>query len=301
MEIIYDMPEVRGILQKNVNLGKRSYLGCGGNADFLFIPEDMDDLVFFLRNISPDINIVVLGAMSNVLIRSGGIRGVVIILDQWFKKIFIEDNIVEVGAALCCSDLSNAAMDAEVGGFEFLIGFPGTIGGAIRMNAGCYGGNISDVLVEFEAVTKSGMVKWINARDINFAYRKSDISDDLIITRAWLKGMADVRYSVSKKTNEIMKRRRESQPSQKKSCGSTFKNPKDGEKKAWELIESAGCRGIKIGGAMVSEKHCNFLVNENDATPEEFEKLGELVQQKVFDNSGILLEWEVIRLGDSVF
>ncbi|MDR1334881.1 MAG: UDP-N-acetylmuramate dehydrogenase [Holosporaceae bacterium] len=301
MEAICSAPDIRGVFQKNVNLGEKSHLGIVGKVDFLFVPEDMDDLIFFLRNINPNINITVLGAMSNVLIRSGGIRGVAIILGQWFKKIFIEDNIVEVGAAVYCNDLSNVSMDAEVGGFEFLMGFPGTLGGAIRMNAGCYGSCIADILIEFEAVTKSGTVKWIDARNVNFSYRKSDISDDLIITRAWLKGIVDARYSIPKKTNEIMKRRREGQPTQKRSCGSTFKNPENIEKKAWELIDAAGCRGMKIGGAMVSEKHCNFLINENNATPEEFEKLGELVRQKVFENSGIQLEWEIIRLGDSAF
>lgn len=294
--IINSLPLVRGQLQEKVNLSKKSWFGAGGQAEVLFIPEDMDDLLYFLRNVPEEINITILGAISNVLIRNGGIKGVVIMLGNWFKKIFVEENILEVGASVNCSKLSTAAMDAELGGLEFLMGLPGTIGGAIKMNAGCYGSEISDVLIELEAVSTSGNIKWFTKNDLKFEYRKSSIPDNLIITRAWFKGTSNVNYSIIKKTNSIIEKRKGSQPLNKRSCGSTFKNPIG--KKAWELINNAGCRGMKIGGAAISEKHCNFIINEDNATPDDIENLGEKIIQKVYENCGVKLEWEVIRLGN---
>lgn len=294
--IINSLPLVRGQLQEKVNLSKKSWFGVGGQAEVLFIPEDMDDLLYFLRNVPEEINITILGAISNVLIRNGGIKGVVIMLGNWFKKIFVEENILEVGASVNCSKLSTAAMDAELGGLEFLMGLPGTIGGAIKMNAGCYGSEISDVLIELEAVSTSGNIKWFTKNDLKFEYRKSSIPNNLIITRAWFKGTSNVNYSIIKKTNSIIEKRKGSQPLNKRSCGSTFKNPIG--KKAWELINNAGCRGMKIGGAAISEKHCNFIINEDNATPDDIENLGEKIIQKVYENCGVKLEWEVIRLGN---
>ncbi|MDR3179781.1 MAG: UDP-N-acetylmuramate dehydrogenase [Holosporaceae bacterium] len=293
-----DFPPVRGVLQEKANLAKKSRFGVGGPAEVLFIPEDMDDLQLFLDNTPPKFPITVLGAMSNVLIRSGGIGGVVIMLGNWFKKTFVEDGILEVGAAVSCSELSTIATDSDLGGFEFLMGLPGSVGGALKMNAGCYDSEISDVLVEFEAVAKNGQIKWFKANELNFRYRDSGIPDDLIITRIWFRGSQNVNYIISKKIHEIMKKRLDSQPLDKKSCGSTFKNPKG--KKAWELIHAAGCRGMKLGGAVVSEKHCNFIINTGNATPEDIENLGLKVIDRVRQTSGIVLEWEIIRLGSSV-
>ncbi len=296
MSVFNKFPPVRGVLQEKVSLGKKARFGVGGIADVLFVPEDMDDLILFLRNIPADEKITVLGAMSNVLIRDGGIRGTVIILGDWFKKVFVEDSILEVGAGVQCSKLSTIAMDHELGGFEFLMGLPGTVGGAIKMNAGCFGSEISKVLFECEAVTSKGQIKWLKSNDIKFGYRTSGISDDLIITRAWFKGATNVKYSIPKRVKEIVEKRRESQPIEKKSCGSTFKNPEN--KKAWELIEAAGCRGMRLGGAMVSEKHCNFLINESGATAEEIENLGEKIIKQVAEKTGVQLEWEIIRIGE---
>ena len=296
MSIIDSLPLVRGQLLIKANLSKKSWFGVGGPAEVLFIPEDMHDLVCFLRNVPEEIDITILGAISNVLIRSGGIEGVVIILGDWFKKVYVEGNIIEVGAGVNCSHLSTVAMDSELGGLEFLMGLPGTVGGAIKMNAGCYGSEISDILVELEAVSTSGNVKWFTKNDLKFEYRKSSITDDLIITRAWFKGVVHANYSIAKKTNSIIEKRKESQPLNKRTCGSTFKNPSG--KKAWELIDSAGCRGMRMGGAIVSEKHCNFIVNEDNATADDIENLGEKIMQKVYEHSGIQLEWEVIRLGN---
>jgi UDP-N-acetylmuramate dehydrogenase len=286
---------VKGALQESVNLGEKSFFGVGGAAEILFTPLDMEDLVFSLRNFPPNTPLTILGAMSNVLIRSGGIRGIVIMLGESFSKIFVDDNILEVGTAANCSKLSTTALNHEIGGFEFLIGIPGTIGGAIKMNAGCYGSEISDLLIECEGVDFSGQIRWFRATDIDFNYRTSRIPDDLIITRAWFRGTPSINYSVSKKINEITGKRKESQPLHRRSCGSAFKNPKD--QKAWELIKAAGCSGLKVGGAMISEKHCNFIINEDNATAENIEDLGELVIQKVLENSGVRLEWEIVRLG----
>jgi UDP-N-acetylmuramate dehydrogenase len=294
--VLASLPQVRGLLQERVSLGKRCWFGTGGLAEILFIPEDMDDLIGFLRNIRDDTKITVLGAMSNVLIRSSGIRGIVIILGDWFKKIFVENDILEVGAAVHCGELSAAATDRELGGLEFLIGIPGTIGGAVKMNAGCHGSEIANALIECEIVTLSGQIKWLKASDMGFGYRTSGISDELIVTRAWFRGIPNIDYSIDRKIKQLLSKRSSNQPTNIKTCGSTFKNPKG--KNAWELIEAAGCRGMRFGGAAISDKHCNFIVNENNATPEDIETLGEKVIEKVFENSGIRLEWEIIRLGD---
>lgn len=293
--IVDSLPIVRGVLHENYPLSKKSWFGVGGSAEALFIPEDIDDLVYFLRNVPDEIPITILGAISNVLIRDGGIPGVVILLGDSFKKIYVEDDILEVGAGVNCTRLSTFAMDAELGGLEFLMGLPGTVGGALKMNAGCYGSEISDFLVEFEGVTTSGQIKWFTKKDIKFAYRKSSIPDDLIITRAWFKCGLHVDYSIPKKVNSIIEKRKSSQPVNKRSCGSTFKNPQG--KKAWELIEKSGCHKMRVGGASVSDKHCNFIINDANATANDIETLGEKIVQKVFETSNIKLEWEIIRLG----
>jgi UDP-N-acetylmuramate dehydrogenase len=295
MSVIGKFPSVKGVLRENADIGKKSFFGVGGVAEILFIPEDMNDLILFLKNMPEDLPITVLGSMSNVLIRSGGIRGVVIMLGSFFNRIFVEDKVVEVGSAVSCGKLSSVAMNHELGGFEFLMGIPGTVGGAIKMNAGCYGSSIGDILVEFEGVNLAGQIKWFKSSDIGFKYRNSGLPKDLIVTRAWLRSEKEANYSISRKMNDIVAKRSISQPLNQRSCGCAFKNPEG--QKAWELIDAAGCRGMKLGGAVVSQKHCNFIVNEGDATPENIEELGELVIQKVFENSGIRLEWEIIRLG----
>ncbi len=295
MSIIERMPKVNGKLQANAPLGKRSHFGVGGVAEVLFEPLDMDDLVFFLRRIPKDIPVVPLGAMSNVLIRESGIDGVVVVLGDWFKKVYVEDGVLEVGAGVPCSKLSTVAMDYELGGLEFLMGLPGTIGGAIKMNAGCFGSEISNVLIECEGITTSGKVEWFKAKDIGATYRHTEIPDDCIITRAWFRGIANVSYSIPKRTREFMEQRRASQPLGVRTCGSTFKNP-DGLK-AWQLIEKAGCRGLRVGGAQISEKHCNFIVNTGNATADDVENLGEKVIHEVFEKTNVQLDWEIVKLG----
>lgn len=293
--LVGSLPNIRGELRENYPLSKKAWMGVGGAAEILFIPQDMDDLVYFLRNIPDQIPVTILGALSNVLIRDGGIPGVVILLSDTFKKIYVEGDTLEVGSGVTCTRLSTFAVDAELGGLEFLMGLPGTIGGALKMNAGCYGSEISDILVEFEGVTTTGQIKWFTKKDIKFEYRKSSIPDDLLITRAWLKCLQNVDYSISKKTHSIIEKRKAAQPINKRSCGSTFKNPPG--QKAWELIEKAGGRGMRVGGASVSEKHCNFIINDANATANDVETLGEKLIQKVLETSNVRLEWEVIRLG----
>lgn len=292
--ILSSLPAVRGELIAGYSLKKKSWMGVGGPAEVVFIPADTDDLVFFLRNVSIDIPITILGAMSNVLVRDGGIQGVVIFLGDFFKKIYMEDDVLEVGAAVNCTRLSTFAMDSELGGLEFLMGIPGTIGGALKMNAGCFGSEISDFLIEFEAVTTSGQVRWLTKKDVQFSYRKSGIPDDLIITRAWFKCIQPVNYSIGRKVHTIIDKRKASQPSGR-SCGSTFKNPQ--KNKAWELIDKAGCRGMRVGGAAISSKHCNFIINDSNASASDIETLGEKVIQKVLKDSNIRLEWEIIKIG----
>ncbi len=295
MSIIERMPKVNGKLQANAPLGKKSHFGVGGTAEVLFEPLDMDDLVFFLRRVPRDIPVIPLGAMSNVLIRESGIDGVVVVLGDWFKKVYVEDGVLEVGAGVPCSKLSTVAMDYELGGLEFLMGLPGTVGGAIKMNAGCFGSEIANVLIECEGITTSGKVEWFKVKDIGATYRHTEIPDDCIITRAWFRGIANVSYSIPKRTREFMEQRRASQPLGVRTCGSTFKNP-DGLK-AWQLIEKAGCRGLRVGGAQISEKHCNFIVNTGNATADDVENLGEKVIREVFEKTNVQLDWEIVKLG----
>jgi UDP-N-acetylmuramate dehydrogenase len=219
-------------------------------------------------------------------------------LGDWFNKVFVEDNVLEVGAAVHCGKLSAAATDNELGGLEFLKGIPGTIGGAIKMNAGCYGSDISNILIECEGISFSGRIKWFKNADFDFGYRSSKISQNMIITRAWFRGISGVNYSITRKIEEVINQRKNSQPLNQRSCGSAFKNPADGNKRAWELIEAAGCRGLRMGGAMVSEKHCNFIINAANATADDVEDLGELIVKRVLENSGVRLEWEIVRLGN---
>lgn len=301
--LLDSLPVVRGELIPDYPLSKKAWMGVGGPAEVLFVPADVDDLIFFLRNVPSEVHITILGAMSNVLVRDGGISGVVILLGESFKKIYAEDDVVEVGAAVNCTQLSTFAMDSELGGFEFLMGLPGSIGGALKMNAGCFGSEISDFLIEFEAITILGQVKWFQKKDVRFSYRNSDIPDDLIITRAWFKGISHVDYSICRKVHAIIDKRKAAQPLNKRSCGSTFKNPKNNGdsggniSKAWELIDRAGCRGMRVGGAVLSEKHCNFILNDACATAEDVENLGEKIREKVLETTGTKLEWEVIRIG----
>lgn len=294
----YDLPKVNGELHYNVNLSKYSFFGAGGSADVLFIPSDADDLVAFLREHDKSIPVTIIGACSNLIIRDGGVRGVVVKLGAWFDNIFIKDDILEVGGANSLPKLANKAADNGLSGLEFLSGIPGSIGGALIMNAGCYGSCIADVFAEAEAIDFNGIVHWLNKENVNFEYRHTSIKD-LIITRVWLKCSKSDTSTVAKKMNELLMKRKNAQTVLYRSCGSAFKNP-EGDKKAWQLIDQAGCRGLKVGDAMVSDSHCNFIVNTGKATAAEIEELGEEVRRRVKNMFGIELQWEIVRIGEHI-
>lgn len=296
---VSDLPKVSGSISQNASLDKLSFFGVGGKADVLFTPDNIDDLVFFLKNRPNDLPITVIGACSNLLIRDGGVRGVVIKLGAWFNHIFINDDIFEVGAANNVSKLANKAADSGLAGFEFLSGIPGTAGGALIMNAGCYGSSISDVFIEAEAVDFDGSIHWLTKEDINFEYRHTSICN-MIITRMWLRGTKSDSATVAKNTYNMVMKRRGTQPIIQRSCGSAFKNPKNCQEKAWQLIDQAGCRGLKVGDAMVSDVHCNFIVNNGKATAADIEELGEEVIRRVYNTSGIKLEWEIVKIGEKL-
>ena len=290
-----DLPEVAGELVFDANLDKFSYFGVGGKADALFIPSDVDDLILFLRKKKCDIPVTMIGAGSNLLVRDGGVRGVVIKLGSWFDRIFVNDNIIEAGAANALPKVANKAADSGISGLEFMAGIPGTVGGGILMNAGCFGSSFEDVFLEAEAIDYSGVIHWLTRDKVSFMYRATSIKD-LIVTRVWFQGERADSTTVAKNIHALLQKRKGSQQVMYKSCGSAFKNPEG--HKAWQLIDHAGCRGMKIGGAMVSDIHCNFIVNTGDATATEIEDLGEEVRRRVHNDSGIMLEWEIVRIGE---
>lgn len=297
MKLIQKLPKVDGELLENVPLKERVFFGVGGNAEVLFIPHDNDDLSLFLREIDKSIPLTILGSGSNVLIRDGGIPGVVIKLGRNFENHYVENDVIEVGAAVPVSKIATLATDVSLSGFEFLVGIPGSVGGAIKMNAGCYGSSFGDIFIEAEGIRLNGDNVWLTKDKVNFDYRKSSIGDDLIVTRIWLKGIKSNSYQISKDTHDIFIKKKKSQPLNCRSCGSTFKNPENCDKKAWQLIDEAGCRGLTVGGAKVSDVHCNFIVNTGEATAKDIETLGEEIIKRVFENSGVKLEWEIVKLG----
>jgi len=261
----------------------------------LFTPEDEQDLCKFLNHLPDDIPLMSLGVGSNLLICDGGIEGVVIRFGKKFSKVSADENIITAGSGAPDISVARAALSAKLGGFEFLRGVPGTIGGALKMNAGAYGAEIKDIFLEARAVDLAGNIHILSHDDMGFSYRHTAVPDDYIFVEATFMGTFGDADEIQKRMNEIGDAREESQPLRTRTGGSTFKNP-DGLS-AWKLIEDAGCRGLKIGGARVSEKHCNFLINEGDATATDIEELGEEVRHRVMKNSGLQLEWEIKRIG----
>ena len=288
------MPEVRGTLTANAPLAKMSWLGVGGPAEILYTPADEEDLSWFL-SARPNVPVTILGGGSNVLIRDGGIPGIVIHLGREFSQIDIDGTALKCGTAAKNAEVAKAALDAGLSGFEFLAGIPGTIGGAIRMNAGAHGCEIKDILTEMSGVDGIGKKFTIQKGEIPLEYRLNPLPVNWIFTRAVFEGRPDSKENIQKRMTEYREIRERSQPVGVRTAGSMFKNPVG--LKAWQLIDKAGCRGLRRGGAMVSEKHCNFFINTGKATAEDFEMLAETVRQKVFDASNIRLEWEVRRIG----
>ena len=289
------LPPVRGTYTENAPLKNLVWFRAGGNAEILFRPADADDLATFLAAKNADTRVTVIGVGSNLLVRDGGIPGVVVRLPGAFGKIAIEGDRIRAGAASLDAAVARAAADAGIGGLEFLRGVPGTIGGALRMNAGCYGREIKDIFVEATAIDGQGNKHVLNAADMGFVYRKSAVPDDLIFVEAVFEGEMGDPNAIKARMNTLVEQRENAQPVKSKTGGSTFKNPPG--YKAWELIDQAGCRGLTHGAAQVSEKHCNFLINTGDATAADIEGLGEDVRARVKEKFGVVLEWEIKRVG----
>jgi UDP-N-acetylmuramate dehydrogenase len=289
------LPPVRGTYQFGAALKDLVWFRAGGAAEVLYRPADADDLADFLAKRHPNTPVMVIGVGSNLLVRDGGIPGVVIRLPAAFGKVEVDGLRIRAGAAALDSAVSRRAADAGIAGLEFLRGVPGTIGGALRMNAGCYGSEIKDVFVEATALDLSGGKHVLKPADMGFEYRKSNVPADLIFVEAVFEGSHDEPAAVKARMEELLARREESQPIRSKTGGSTFKNPPGA--KAWKLIEEAGCRGLRHGEAMVSDVHCNFLINLGEADASDIEALGEEVRARVKEKSGIELEWEITRVG----
>ncbi len=294
--LIDRLPAVRGEMRANVPLHRASWFRVGGPAEVLFEPADRDDLAAFLATRPTDAPVTVLGTCSNVIIRDGGIDGVVIRLGRGFMSVEIADGRVRAGAGAPDKMVARMACEASVTGLEFLIGVPGTIGGAVRMNAGAYGRELADIVASVEAVDAKGIVHELPADELGFAYRHSALPADWICTAATLVGEPGDYDAIDARMRKIAEAREDSQPIRARTGGSTFANP-PGAAKAWELIERAGCRGLSRGGAQVSQKHCNFLINTGAATAADLEALGETVRERVREATGVTLEWEIRRLG----
>ena len=276
-------------------LSNYSWFNIGGPADIFFKPENVEDIIFFLEKIKPQ-KITIIGAGSNTLIRDGGIKGITIKLSSAFSYTKLHSkNIIEVGAATPDKKAADFAMKNSLAGLEFLACIPGSIGGAVRMNTGCYGDDISKILHSIEAIDIKGNPKEILAKDIKFSYRGTNIEENLIITSVKLIGKYCMKQKIEDKQKAMVERKKNSQPSQIKTCGSTFKNPKN--KKAWELIKESNCENFKVGSAKISEKHCNFFVNNGNTTSKDLEKLINKVKQAVYKKTKINLKLEIKIIG----
>lgn len=289
------MPKCRGRLTADAPLAQVTWFRVGGPAEVLFRPADADDLAEFLERLPNDVPVTLIGVASNLLVRDGGVPGVTIRLGRGFADIACAGDTLTVGAAALDLNVAVTARDAGLAGLEFLSGIPGTIGGALRMNGGAYGREMADVLVAAQAVGRDGARLTFSNEQMGFTYRHADAPTDCVFTGAVLRGVPGDRLEIARRMAEIAEKRADSQPVRSRTGGSTFKNP-DGCK-AWELIDKAGCRGLSIGDAQVSEMHCNFLINQGNARAADLEALGEEVRRRVFDNSGVTLEWEIKRVG----
>jgi UDP-N-acetylmuramate dehydrogenase len=288
-------PRLRGRLLANQSLAELTWFRVGGPAQALFLPADEEDLAHFLAGLPRGIPTTVVGLGSNLLVRDGGIEGVVIRLGRGFNDIGVDEHVVHAGSAVPDVKVARAAADAGLAGLSFFRGVPGAIGGALRMNAGAYGSETKDVLIEARAVDRGGNVRVMKNTDLGFSYRHSSAPLDLVYTRATFRGTPGDRAGIAAEMEQITDARESTQPIKSRTGGSTFKNPPG--KKAWQLIDAAGCRGLVVGDAQVSDMHCNFLINRGRATAADIETLGEEVRRRVREHSGIDLEWEIVRLG----
>ena len=296
MNSVATMPSVRGKLTPDAPLAPLVWFKSGGNAEWLFEPKDEDDLVHFLRELDPDVPLMALGLGSNLIVRDGGVPGVVVRLGKPFAKIEkVDDVTLRCGGGASGILVSSTARDAGIAGLEFLRGIPGTVGGFVRMNGGAYGREVKDILVSARLVLRSGeLVKW-PLEKLGYTYRHSDVPPGAVVIEAVFRGAPGDTQAIGAEMDAIARAREESQPLRSRTGGSTFKNPPG--HKAWALIDAAGCRGFRIGDAQVSEKHCNFLLNLGSATSAEIEALGEEVRRRVEEKTHIKLEWEIQRVG----
>jgi UDP-N-acetylmuramate dehydrogenase len=293
--LIERLPVVRGRLTAGTSLASTTWFRVGGPAEVLYKPADLDDLTVFLAGTPDDVPVTVIGVGSNLLVRDGGVPGVVIRLGRDFADIVFDGSRLSVGAAALDLTVSVAAWEAGVGGLEFLSGVPGTIGGALKMNAGAYGREMRDVMIAARALDRHGAMHRLAHADFGFSYRHTALPENLIFIDTILQGRIDDAEAIAQRMADIKSQREDSQPLRTRTGGSTFANPPG--HKAWQLIDQAGCRGLRKGDAQVSEKHCNFLINAGSASAADIEDLGEEVQRRVFDTSGITLEWEIRRIG----
>jgi len=303
MNLISQIKEIKNKVSGQIlfdsSLSKYSWFNLGGPAKVIFKPKNLNELSIFLKNTKGFEKIKVLGVGSNTLIRDGGFDGIIIKFGKSFSHISLFDkNTIIAGASTLDTNLSNFALENSLSGFEFLSCIPGTVGGGIRMNSGCYDEDVSKILVSVQAMDLNGMVKIIYSSDIKFSYRECNLDNNLIFISATFRGKKDNKQNIQKKINNLVERKKKDQPSKIKTCGSTFKNPENN--KAWKLIRDSGCAGMKFGGAHISEKHCNFFVNEGNAKSSDLENLIYQVKNKVLKKTGINLELELQIIGEKL-
>lgn len=289
------VPDIRGRLTPDAPLGPSTWFRVGGRAEALFRPADEDDLAYFLAHCPADVPVTVIGVASNLLVRDGGVPGVVIRLGGPFADMAIEGERIIAGAGALDLNVALTAQGAGLAGLEFLSGIPGTVGGAIRMNGGAYGAETVDVILSAEGIDRRGVKHAYDRDALHLTYRHCGVPDDVIFTRALFQGTPDDPAAIKARIDAIQQARADSQPVRARTGGSTFANPEG--HKAWQLIDAAGCRGLTIGGAQISEKHCNFLLNLGEATAQDIESLGEEVRRRVKAHSGVELRWEIRRIG----
>jgi len=296
MSAVIDIPAVRGRLQPGAPLAPLVWFKSGGAAQWLFEPKDIDDLQGFIAGLDPAIPLMALGLGSNMIVRDGGVPGVVVRLGKAFAQVERPDpTVLRCGGGASGILVSSRARDHGIGGIEFLRSIPGTVGGFVRMNGGAYGREVKDILVDCEVVLRTGQRIVLTAEALGYSYRHSQLPDQAVVVSATFRGHPDDPGAIQAEMDRIARSREESQPLRSRTGGSTFKNPPGS--KAWKLIDEAGCRGLRVGDAQVSEKHCNFLLNLGNASSTDIEALGEEVRRRVYEHSGVTLEWEIQRVG----
>ncbi len=293
---VLELPRLEGAAERSGSLADFIWFRTGGPAEWLVKPKDVGDLSAFLRDLDPAVPVMPVGVGSNLIVRDGGVAGVVVRLPKSFAKVAIEPgNRVRAGAGAMGITVASKARDAGIAGLEFLRGIPGTTGGAVRMNAGAYGREVADILVEATLVLRDGTVETWPAARFAYTYRHSDTPEGAVVVEALFEGQPGDPAAIGAEMDRIAEEREASQPLRSRTGGSTFKNPPG--TKAWQLIDAAGCRGLQMGDAQVSEKHCNFLLNLGNASARDIEALGEEVRRRVREHSGVVLEWEIQRVG----